>query len=636
MINRIFKSQAILDRIKVEITTVPRSRNNNVQILKKYSYKNEGIFSRKISYMSALLCLCSGFISLLLSSSYAFAQQQQTVDQNLNVPQSRSYIGAGNSNFGNSGYGSNTNDLIFSDASYDPFNPTDEARPAWAQGAYQTVEFNKLQPFGAELFKGNFAGTYQSEINPDYRVSSGDRIVVRMWGAKTYDEILTVDLQGNIFIPEIGPIYVLGTSANSLVSTIKYAVSKVFTNNIELYVNLQSSQPVAIFVTGAVNNPGRYAGSQNDNILSYIDRAGGINSLLGSYRTIAIKRNGEIIKMIDLYKFLVHGELPLFTLKNDDVIIVANKYLSISAYGLIKKPATYEFTRLSHTGQELLELSPIGANVTHVQVSGIKNGISFNKYLSVKEFLSYEFNPDDRVMFIADLPKETILTSVIGSFNGKSRFIVSKGTHLKDVLRNIHIDPNIADFSSLYIRRASVAEQQKIIIDESLKRLEQSALVAESGSVDEANIRVKEAELIQDFVKRAQAVKPDGVVVVSSHGNIRDLILEDQDEIIIPQKSDVIQIGGEVMMPKAVIYDDHFSILDYINESGGFSQRADQKNILLILPNGQVGKVEQLAIQPGARIVVMPKVDSKNMQFAKDVMQIIYQLAVATKVVVGL
>ena len=55
-----------------------------------------------------------------------------------------------------------------------------------------------------------------------------------------------------------------------------------------------------------------------------------------------------------------------------------------------------------------------------------------------------------------------------------------------------------------------------------------------------------------------------------------------------------------------------------------------------MLPNGQVGNIAQLKIQPGARIIVMPKVDTKKMQFAKDIMQIIYQLAVATKVVIGL
>lgn len=417
-------------------------------------------------------------------------------------------------------------------------------------------------------------------------------------------------------------------------ATIKVAVAKVFTDSVDLYVNLQNSQPIAVFVTGNVNKPGRYAGSQNDNVLSYIDRAGGINSLLGSYRTIAVKRDGKIIKMIDLYNFLVNGEIPIFTLKNNDVIVVAQKHLSVSAYGLIRKPATYEFTKAKHQGRDLISLAGLGANVSHVQISGIKNNIPFNKYLSLSEFSNYELNPDDRIMFISDNQKGTILTSVIGPIKGKSRFIVRKGTELRDVLKNIQIEESIADFSSVYIKRKSVAEQQKIVIDEALKRLEQSSLTAESGSVDEANIRVKEAELIQDFVKRAKNMQPDGIVVVSSNGKIKDLFLEDGDEIIIPQKTNVIQIGGEVMMPKAVVFDESYSLEDYINETGGYSQRADDENILIVLPNGQVGNIAQLKIQPGARIIVMPKVDTKKMQFAKDIMQIMYQLAIATKVLI--
>src|SRR5574344_819306 len=524
----------------------------------------------------------------------------------------------------------------FSDVDYDPFNPVGEIRPAWAQGAYQTVEFNKLLPFGSELFQGNFAGTYQTEINQNYKISTGDRIVIRMWGAKNYNDILSVDIQGNIFIPEIGPINVLGCSSSDLVSKIKNAVSKVFTNDVQLYVNLQSSQPIAVFVTGLVNYPGRYAGNQNDNILSYIDRAGGINNIQGSYRHILVKRNGKIIEDVDLYKFLTQGEIPLFTLKNDDVIVINSKYMSISAYGLIKRPAAYEFTKSAHKGKDLLEFSGIGANVSHVQITGVNQGKPFNKYLTLNEFNDYSFNQDDRIMFISETPKENILASVVGPIKGKSRFIIDKGTKLTDVLQNIQIDPEIADYESVYIRRRSVAQQQKIIIDESLKRLEQSSLTAESSSVDEASIRIKEAELIQDFVKRAHLAKPDGIVVVSYKGNVKDLLLEDGDALIIPQKSNVIQIGGEVMMPKAVVFDQSYSLEDYIRETGGFSQRADEKNILVVLPNGQVGNITQLNIQPRSRIIMMPKVDSKNMQFAKDIMQVIYQLAVATKVAVGL
>lgn len=576
-------------------------------------------------------------ISCLFVHSLTYASSNDELQ--LNNPSDRYVIPQSTTKIGNTGQieeSTNVYAQSFEYADFDPFNQDLEDKPAWAQGAYHSFEFNKLKPFAHELFKGNFTNTYQIDLNQNYRIASGDRVLVRMWGAKTFDQILTVDLQGNVFIPEIGPVYVLGTTPDSLVTTIKLAVSKVFTSNVELYVNLQSSQPIAVFVTGQVNNPGRYAGSQNDNILSYIDRAGGINPFLGSYRTIAIKRNGKIIKMIDLYKFVTEGEIPLLRLNNDDVIVVANKYMSVSAYGLVRRPATYEFTLSSHKGKDLMKLVSVGPSVTHVQISGSKDGIPFNKYLDLSSFVNYDLNADDRIMFISDQHKNTILTSVIGGIGSKSRFILPKGSRLKAVLKNIQIDPSITDYKSVYIKRKSVANQQKIIIDQALKRLEESSLLAESNSVDEANIRVKEAQLVQDFVKRAHEIKPDGVVVVSINGNIKDILLEDHDEIIIPQKTDVVQIGGEVIMPKAVIFDQSFSIDDYINQGGGYTQRANPDHILIILPNGQVGTLKNLKIQPGARLVVMPKVDSKNMQFFKDIMQIIYQLAVATKVAVGL
>lgn len=45
---------------------------------------------------------------------------------------------------------------------------------------------------------------------------------------------------------------------------------------------------------------------------------------------------------------------------------------------------------------------------------------------------------------------------------------------------------------------------------------------------------------------------------------------------------------------------------------------------------------DNLGIEPGDRILVLPKVDTKGMLMAKDLMQIIYQIAVATKIAVDL
>ena len=188
----------------------------------------------------------------------------------------------------------------------------------------------------------------------------------------------------------------------------------------------------------------------------------------------------------------------------------------------------------------------------------------------------------------------------------------------------------------MYVRRQSVARQQKTILEDSLHRLERSALTATSATAEEAEIRVREAELVQDFIRRAASLTPDGVVVVSRGGQVRDLLLEDGDEVVIPQKSDVVQVSGEVLLPKAVTFDAAMKAEDYVKSAGGLTDRADEDNILVARMNGEVGPIAELDVHAGDRILVMPRVDTKNLELAKGITQILYQIAVATKVAVGL
>ena len=75
---------------------------------------------------------------------------------------------------------------------------------------------------------------------------------------------------------------------------------------------------------------------------------------------------------------------------------------------------------------------------------------------------------------------------------------------------------------------------------------------------------------------------------------------------------------------------------DYLAAAGGVSARANEKQILVAKQNGEVGLADSLGIEPGDRIIVLSKVDTKGMLIAKNIMQIIYQIAVATKVAIDL
>ena len=271
-----------------------------------------------------------------------------------------------------------------------------------------------------------------------------------------------------------------------------------------------------------------------------------------------------------------------------------------------------------------------------MSVTGTRNPAPFNRYFTGEAIKDFKLADGDIVEFVADKPGETIMATVTGAITGASRYPVKKTVKLRELLRQVEVEPELAATEAVYLRRKSVARDQKAVIQDSLHRLEKAALTATSATPEEATVRVEEAKLIQDFVKRASVLEPDGVIVVSRGGQVNDIWLEDGDEIVIPQKSNVVQITGEVVMPKSIAFEEGMSLDDYLAAAGGVSDRGDEKHILVAKQNGEVGLAEHLGINAGDRILVLPKVDVKSMLLAKDLMTIVYQIAVATKVAVDL
>jgi len=173
-------------------------------------------------------------------------------------------------------------------------------------------------------------------------------------------------------------------------------------------------------------------------------------------------------------------------------------------------------------------------------------------------------------------------------------------------------------------------------MEDSLRRLETTYLSAQSSTNEEAQIRAQEAELIQNFVQRARELEPSGRLVVAYNDRIADIRLQDGDVITIPEISDSILISGEVLVPQAAVYRPGMSVIDYIESAGGFTQRADDDHILLVRQNGAVENARNTPLRPGDEILVMPEAPTHNLQLAATLTQILYQVAVATRVAVDL
>nr|WP_274618660.1 polysaccharide biosynthesis/export family protein [Escherichia coli] len=490
-------------------------------------------------------------------------------------------------------------------------------------------------PYGANLFAGGYETERSDGLNDNYLIAPGDKLNIWIWGAVNFSNVVTVDNQGNIFIPDVGPINVKNVAASKVNNLVTSHISEVFTNNVNVYVNLLTATPVSVYVTGPVIRPGQYAGQSSDSVLYFLKRAGGIDSDRGSYRHIKVLRQNRVIQQIDLYEFMQQGKMPKLSLKDQDVILVEPQGPMINVAGKVRNPFRFELKNSTALGSELIDYALPLAKVSHVGVIGDRASGPFSVYMPYKDFDRIQLSDGDKVLFNDDMHAQVYDVQVMGSYRGPSYFTVRKETRLHDLLNHIPIDPNMADYGSIYIMRKSVAARQKEMLEDSLNRLERSVFTAPASSDGEASIRTKEAELVMRFVEKARKIQPLGKVVVSDKGVIANILLEQGDQIVIPNKTDLIQVGGEVMMPQAVVFNKSASLEDYVAWAGGFTDRANDKRIAVVHANGLMEFKDSGDVMPGDQILVMPKVDSKMMQSIKDITQVIYQVAVAANVVLN-
>lgn len=504
--------------------------------------------------------------------------------------------------------------------------------------AYQNKDWSKKSNmFGEQLFNGSFATGAGTSFNSGYVIQSGDNIQIRMWGAYQYAATMTVDPQGNIFLPNVGAVKLAGVTNGSLQSRIESAVRSVYRSNVGVYANLQEAQPIKVYVTGFVNQPGYYGGLGSDSVLSYLDRAGGVNPETGSYIDIHIKR-GQSAVPVNLYHFLLSGDLPQWSFQDGDTIIVTPKKNTFTVTGAVRNDNTFEFGAQSLNVASALAMAQEDANATHFSVTRSATSTDREQkteYYPLSKKAEISIHDGDVVTVTSDRYVGTIAVQVKGAHTGDGVLVESNGTRLKDIIPKLH-PTQLANLENLTIYRESVAQQQKEMINESLDRLEEMTLATQSVTREEAELRQDDANLIKQFIAKARQVEPDGriVVVEDSWG---DIILQQGDIIEIPEKTSVITVNGQVRSQGALSFNPDYTVGDYIAKSGGFGDNADDEEILVVHQNGENQVVNTAyRIQQGDEIMVLPEVKTKKVEIARGISQVLYQLAVATGVIIGL
>lgn len=491
--------------------------------------------------------------------------------------------------------------------------------------------------FGASLFQGRFAGQSFKGFNPDYVVSIGDRIDVKLWGAVSLAVVIEVDSQGNIFLPRIGPVAVVNVRNSELNQLVTDRVRSVYRDNVGVYASLAVAEPVKVFVTGYVRAPGLYGAYSSDSLLHFLDQAGGVDPETGSFLDVRILRAGGTMGRFNLYDFLLRGEMPLFQFHSGDTIVVWPKKATVKVSGLVRNAGQFEFEE-SITLSTLLQMAGMDRRATHVLVMRNQTAAREAEYIAVGPAIEQNsVVSGDEVSVFADRQIGSIIATVEGEFEGLSQFALPYRSMLSDLLGKVRTTDR-SNMEGLQLYRQSIAVRQQQVIDQMLGKLEEAVLNTRSGTVQEAELRVREAELVMRFIERARKVKPRGQLILQDGASIESIALEDRDVVRIPRRQNTVAVQGEVFFPSSFVHRDGMGVNDYLKQAGGLTQSADKSRVFVMRPSGQMveaglGWIGGPKVQPGDEIMVLPRVDAKSFQLTKDLVEVLYQIALSAGVV---
>jgi protein involved in polysaccharide export with SLBB domain len=210
-------------------------------------------------------------------------------------------------------------------------------------------------------------------VGPDYVLGPGDGLVVNLWGGLSDRLVRTVDRQGQIALPDVGPVTVAGSTIADAQTAIEKALGTQFRNE-RVEISTGRLRTVRVYVVGDVQRPGAYDISSLSTPLNALYAAGGPTNR-GSLRLLRQYRGDRLVAEIDLYDLLLRGvRTGIDRLLPGDTILVPPVGAQVSVSGMVRRPAIYEL-KGSEGLDEVLDLAGgvlVSASLKQIDVERVE------------------------------------------------------------------------------------------------------------------------------------------------------------------------------------------------------------------------------------------------------------------------
>lgn len=380
----------------------------------------------------------------------------------------------------------------------------------------------------------------------DYVLGPGDEVIITIWGASENTIRQVISPEGNIMVHNLGPVYLSGMNVRESNSFLLQKFSKIYggvpDKEFSIKLTLGQIRSIQINVMGEVAVPGTYILSSFASVFHALYRAGGVNPI-GSLRNVQLVRNGTTVANLDIYDYIMKGELKQeMNLMEGDVILVPPYDCLVEISGKVKRPMLYEMKR----GETLLTL---------LNFSGGFTGDSYR----------------ENVRLVRDSKREKQIYNVdnidFSTFQLLDGDVLSVGAVLDRFENKVEIHGAVYR-QGLYQLGSTTNTVKQLV--------EQADGLRGDAFLNRALLKRERADLSPEIMP----IDLNGIM----SGSIADVPLRRNDVLFIPsiqglKEQATLSISGEVSHPGSFPFADNMTVKDLIIKAGGLLESASLTKI---------------------------------------------------------
>ncbi|WP_303042043.1 SLBB domain-containing protein [Bacteroides caecimuris] len=403
------------------------------------------------------------------------------------------------------------------------------------------------QVFGRNIFNTRNL-TFEPSVNIatplNYRLGPGDEVIIDIWGASQNTIRQQISPDGTINIQKIGPVNLNGMTIAEANDYLKRTLNKIYNGldntddpTSDIRLTLGGIRTIQINVMGEVVQPGTYSLSSFSTVFHALYRAGGVSEI-GSLRNVQLVRNGKNIATIDVYQFIMKGNIQDdIRLQEGDVVIVPAYEVLVKIDGKVKRPMRFEMKKDENLS-------------TLISYAGGFDADAYTRSLRVVRQNGQEYE----VNTVKDLDY-----SVYKMRNGDvvtAEAILNRFTNKLEI-RGAVYRPGIYQLNGrLNTVRELVNEAQGLTGDAFLNR---AVLYRQREDLTTEVVPVDIKAIMDGTSQNIILTKNDILYIPSIHD------LEDRGDVVI---------HGEVAKPASYPYADNMTLEDLIIQAGGLREAA--------------------------------------------------------------